>query len=35
MSYNILYIEDEYADSIKTDIESNGVSVDVLQPSGF
>lgn len=35
MSYNILYIEDENADSIKTDIESNGINVSFLQPSGF
>lgn len=35
MSYNILYIEDENAKSIKTDIESNGINVTVLQPSGF
>ncbi len=35
MSYNILYIEDENAKSIKTDIESNGINVTILQPSGF
>ncbi len=35
MSYNILYIEDENAKSIKTDIESNGINVTTLQPSGF
>lgn len=35
MSYNILYIEDENAKSIQTDIESNGINVTVLQPSGF
>lgn len=35
MGYRILYIEDENADSIKSDIESDGISVDVLQPSSF
>lgn len=35
MEYKILYIEDENANSIKSDIESDGISVDVLQPSGF
>ena len=35
MEYRILYIEDENADSIKSDIESDGIYVDVLQPEGF
>ncbi|WP_304875353.1 response regulator [uncultured Bacteroides sp.] len=35
MGYKILYIEDENANSIKSDIESDGISVDVLQPTGF
>lgn len=35
MEYRILYIEDENADSIKSDIESDGIRVDVLQPAGF